>query len=91
MYSDPKKRKLIENELLKPYPDKKVHYSNKYYGLLKRLCEKYGYDVSDESIFIELESALIYNDNWTRLKKAQREFLNEKAKNVIKDLKKKFK
>jgi len=34
---------------------------------------------------------LTYNDNWTGLKKAQREFLNEKAKNVIKDLKKKFK
>jgi hypothetical protein len=51
--SDPKKRKLIEKELIKPYPDKKVHYSKKYYALLKRLCEKYEYDVSDESIFNE--------------------------------------
>jgi len=82
---------MIENELIKSYPDKKVHYSNNYYARLKRLCEKYGYDVSDESIFNELEDALTYSDNWTVLKKAQREFLNEKAKNVIKDLKKKFK
>ncbi|NVM19717.1 MAG: hypothetical protein HWN80_18590 [Candidatus Lokiarchaeota archaeon] len=89
--SDPKKRKLIENELIKPYPDKKVHYSNKYYSHLKRLCEKYGYDASDDSIFNELENALTYSDNWTRLKRAQRDYLNEKAKNVIKDLKKKFK
>jgi len=85
--SDPKKRKLIENELIKSYPDKKVHYSNQYYTHLKGLCEKYGYNVSDESIFNELENALTYNDNWTGLKKEQRDFLNEKAKNVIKDLK----
>ena len=89
--SDPKRRKLIENELIKSYPDKKVHYSNQYYTHLKGLCEKNGYNVSDESIFNELENALTYSDNWTGLKKAQREFLNEKAKNVIKDLKKKFK
>ena len=89
--SDPKRRKLIENELIKSYPDKKVHYSNQYYTHLKGLCEKNGYNVSDESIFNELENALTYSDNWTGLKKAQREFLNDKAKNVIKDLKKKFK
>ena len=88
--SDPKRRKLIENELIKSYPDKKVHYSNQYYTHLKGLCEKYGYNVSDESIFNELEDALTYSDNWTGLKKEQRDFLNEKAKNVIKDLKKKF-
>ena len=77
--------------MIKSYPDKKVHYSNQYYTHLKGLCEKYGYNVSDESIFNELENALTYSDNWTGLKKEQREFLNEKAKNVIKDVKKKFK
>ncbi len=89
--SDPKKRKLIENELIKSFPDKKVHYSNRHYAHLKKLCEKYGYNVSDESIFNELENALIYSDNWTRLKKAQRDYLNEKAKNLIKNLREKFK
>lgn len=89
--SDPKKRKLTENELIKSFPDKKVHYSNRYYAHLKKLCEKYGYNVSDESIFNELENALIYSDNWTRLKKAQRDYLNEKAKNLIKNLREKFK
>ena len=85
--SDPKKRELIEKELIKPYPDKKVHYSKKYYALLKRLCEKYEYDVSDESIFNELEDALTYSDNWTGLKKEQKDMLNAKAKNLISNLK----
>ena len=85
--SDPKKRELIEKELIKPYPDKKVHYSKKYYALLKRLCEKYEYDVSDESIFNELEDALTYSDNWTGLKKEQKNMLNAKAKNLISNLK----
>jgi len=85
--SNPKKRELIEKELIKPYPDKKVHYSKKYYALLKRLCEKYEYDVSDESIFNELEDALTYSDNWTGLKKEQKDMLNAKAKNLISNLK----
>ena len=85
--SNPEKREMIEKELIKSYPDKKVHYSNVYYDLLKQLCEKYRYDVSDEVIFNELEKALTYDENWTRLKKEQREMLNEKAKNLISDLK----
>ena len=60
---------MIENGLIKPYPDKKVNYSNKLYVLLKRMCEKFGNNVSDESIFNKLENALTYSDNWTGLKK----------------------
>ena len=85
--SNPEKREMIDKELIKSYPDKKVHYSDKYYDLLKQLCIKFRYDVSDEALFSELEKALTYSENWTRLKKDQRELLNEKAKNLISDLK----
>ena len=85
--NNPEKREMIDKELIKSYPDKKVHYSDKYYDLLKQLCIKFRYDVSDEALFSELEKALTYSENWTRLKKDQRELLNEKAKNLISDLK----
>jgi len=85
--SNPEKREKIEKELNKSYPDKKVHYSDEYHILLKQLCTKYGYNVSEESIFNELEEVLTYSENWTRLKKEQREMLNEKAKNLVSDLK----
>ena len=89
--SDPKKREKIEKELIKSYPDKKVHYSDEYYNLLKQLCKKNGYDISEKAIFNSLEKALTYSDNWLRLKKEQREMLNDKAKNLLSDLKVKLK
>jgi len=73
----------IEEELIKKYPDKKVHYSYEYKQDLKDLCIKYGYDVSNESIIKEIEMALTYRRKF----KNQKNRSNIYAKKIIDDLK----
>jgi hypothetical protein len=89
--SDPNRRVKIEEELIKIYPDKKVHYSIEYKQKLKNLCRKYGYDVSKESLIKEIESALTYKDTYRGLTQERENQLNIYAKKVIDDLKKRWK
>lgn len=56
--SDPNKRFIIKKTLDLSYPDKKVHYSKAYADLLKTLCEKQGFLVNNETIFIAINNAL---------------------------------
>ena len=81
----------IEEELIKKYPDKKVHYSYEYKQDLKYLCIKYGYDVSNESLIEEIEIALTYKDSYTGLTQERKNQLNIYAKKIIDDLKKRWK
>ena len=88
--SDPKKRVKIEKELHETYTDKRVNYSFEYRDLLKKLCIKHGYDVSNESLIKEIEKMLTYSDNYTGITKEKKKKLNFYAKNIIDDLKKKW-
>jgi hypothetical protein len=87
---DPEKRAKIENELFEVYPDKKVHNTIKYKDFLRNLCEKYGYDVSIESIVKEVENALFYNENYKGLSNTQKKELNIYAKQIIDNLKRRL-
>ena len=89
--SDPERRVKIEEELIKKYPDKKVHYSYEYKQDLKYLCKKYGYDVSNEPLIKEIEIALTYKDSYTGLTQERKNQLNIYAKKIIDDLKKRWK
>ena len=81
--SNKNKWRSIKKELSGIYPDKRVHYNQEYKEKLKQLCEKYGYDMSRQSIINEITKALTYNENWTRLSKEKIIELNEEAKRVI--------
>lgn len=89
--NDPKKRKKIEEKLYKTYPDKRVHHSKDYVEKLENLCVTQGLDVNNEAIIKEIEKMLTYSDNYTGYTKEKKLKLNFHAKNVINDLKKKFK
>lgn len=88
--NNPEKRAKIEKELLKSYPDKRVHHSKDYNNKLQNLCVKYGYDVSNQSIIKEIEKMLTYSDSYTGYSNEQKIKLNFHAKNLINDLKKRF-
>ncbi|MGB5910875.1 MAG: hypothetical protein WBH31_06755 [Promethearchaeia archaeon] len=88
--SDPEKRVKIEKELHKFYPDKRVNYSFDYRDLLKKLCIKHGYDVSNESLIKEIEKMLTYSDDYTGLTQERKKELNFYAKNIIEDLKQRW-
>jgi len=78
---NPEKREAIERDLYKAYPDKHVHYNDEYKELLKDLCKKEGYSVSNESIVRSIEDALT-NKNTREL--------TVHGKRVIDDLKQKW-
>ncbi|MFW9875565.1 MAG: LAGLIDADG family homing endonuclease [Candidatus Thorarchaeota archaeon] len=88
---NPRKRKMVENELWKIYPGKKVHYNDEYQKYLKNLCKKYGYDVSNTSIIEEIETALTYSDNYTGLPQNKKNQLNIYANKIIDELKQRWK
>ena len=89
--SDPEKLVKIENELSKFYKDKRINYSLEYKYLLKELCIKHGYNVSNESLIKEIEKMLIYSDDYTGLTQNRKNVLNNYARKIIDDLKKRWK
>ena len=89
--SDPRKRVKIEKELHKFYTDKRVNYSFEYRDLLKKLCIKHGYDVSNEFLIKEIEKMLTYDDNYTGFTQIRKKQLNFYGKKIIEDLKQRWK
>lgn len=88
--SDPEKRVKIEKKLHELYPDKRVNYSYEYRDLLKNLCIKHGYDVSNESLIKEIEKMLTYSDDYTGLTKERKKQLNFYGRKIIEDLKQRW-
>ena len=84
--SDPHKRKKIEDEIFKLYPDKKVHYSDVYRDKLKNLCVIQGYDVTKKEIIKKIEEALTYNLNYTGLTREKMKELNIYGNRLVSDL-----
>ncbi|MFX1458916.1 MAG: LAGLIDADG family homing endonuclease [Promethearchaeota archaeon] len=84
--SDPHKRKKIDDEIFKLYPDKKVHYSDVYRDILKNLCVIQEYDVSKKAIIKKIEEALTYNLNYTGLTREKMKELNIYGNRLVNDL-----
>ena len=78
---DPQKRKNIERELIKVYPDERTHYTEDYKNLLKNLCEQQGYNVNKASIIHAIEDSLT-NKHLNQI--------NQHGKKIIDDLKQKW-
>jgi hypothetical protein len=55
------------------------------------LCIKHGYDVSNESLIKEIENMLTYSDDYTGLTQKQKDEFNKHGKNIINDLKQRWK
>ena len=78
---DPQKRKNIERELKKYYPDERTHNTEEYKNLLKNLCKKQGCNVNKPSIIQSIEDAFTNK---------HRNQISIQGKKVVDDLKQKW-